>query len=89
LVARNRGLLLLGAASYAIYLTHFFVIGFVMRLGKALHMNEILMATVVFAVSILALTLVGIGTHLVIERPLGQWCKAIPSWKRIVARATA
>lgn len=71
---RHRGgvqklFVLLGDASYAIYLTHYFVIGVYARFLRSTRLADFPQPAVIVVVSI-ACAAVGVGVHLSIERPL-------------------
>ena len=69
-VLRARSVQLLGAASYALYLTHPFVTQAVIKLAGG---GGIVGAVVGIGAALLLAIGVGLGVHLAIERPLGRW----------------
>lgn len=71
-----RTLLLLGNASYSIYLTHPFVTQTLQKLGQRLAPSPAL-TLVLIAVTLLAVTALGIITHLLVERPLTRVVKKL------------
>jgi exopolysaccharide production protein ExoZ len=71
-----RAFLLLGNASYSIYLTHPFVTQALQKLGKRLGPSPAL-TVLLIAVTLLAVCAVGIITHLLVERPLTQVVKRL------------
>jgi exopolysaccharide production protein ExoZ len=76
LTLSNRLLLALGNASFALYLTHPFVAQAAQKLGNRLGLNPltgVLGAGATFA----TVCLVGIGTHLALERPLTSACRRL------------
>jgi exopolysaccharide production protein ExoZ len=77
-----RALLLLGNASYSIYLTHPFVTQALQKLGKQLGSGTAL-TVLLIGVTLLAVCAVGIITHLLVERPLTKAVKGLTD--RLVA----
>ena len=78
---------LLGDASYAIYLFHWAVFGFVKPLTRLLgdshgHLGRIV---ALMAAHIVVAVLAGIAIHLVIERPFMRWAKGALAQRRLVA----
>jgi peptidoglycan/LPS O-acetylase OafA/YrhL len=72
----KRGLLALGNASFALYLTHPFVAQAAQKVGARAGLNPLtgmLGAGLTFAV----VCLVGLGAHLVLERPLTSACRRL------------
>jgi peptidoglycan/LPS O-acetylase OafA/YrhL len=77
----GRRLILLGDASYSTYLFHLFVnpylIGWVMRLAG--HYRGVLqMPLLVVAVDLILATILGVGVHLFVERPITHLIRKIP-----------
>jgi exopolysaccharide production protein ExoZ len=71
----NRVLLLLGNASYSLYLTHPFVTQAAQKVGKLIGLSP-LVAAVLTVVTLVAVCVTGIVTHLAIEKPLTKLAKA-------------
>jgi exopolysaccharide production protein ExoZ len=69
-------LLLLGNASYSIYLTHPFVTQAAQKAGKLLGLTPVV-TVLLIVMTLLAVCVVGVGTHLVIERPLTRFAKGV------------
>jgi exopolysaccharide production protein ExoZ len=67
--------LLLGNASYSLYLTHPFVTQAAQKAGKLLGLTPVV-AVVLMAVTLVAVCVVGVITHLAIEKPLTRLAKA-------------
>lgn len=63
-------LVLLGDASYAIYLTHFFVTQAVIRFAAGLPWHNVVWSIIEFIFAIFGIVAVGLLTHYWIERPL-------------------
>jgi exopolysaccharide production protein ExoZ len=84
----NRALLLLGNASYSMYLTHPFVTQATQKVGKLLGLTP-LVAIVLMAVTLVAVCLLGIATHLAIERPLTKLAKAFADRLLVGQKAAA
>jgi len=72
----GRWLLLLGDASYALYLTHPFVTQAAQKAGKLLGLTPLLAASLI-PVTLVLVCLVGVVTHLVVERPLTRLAKGL------------
>lgn len=70
----NRSLLLLGNASYSLYLTHPFVTQAAQKLGRAIGLGPAV-AVVGALGTLLLVCLVGIATHLWLEKPLTNLAK--------------
>jgi exopolysaccharide production protein ExoZ len=71
----SRVLLLLGNASYSMYLTHPFVTQAAQKVGKMLGLTPAL-AAVLTIVTLVAVCITGVVTHLAIEKPLTRLAKA-------------
>ncbi len=82
-------LLLLGDASYAIYLSHGLVLLLPRVLITRLHMTGPLAAGVLIVVGVVLSACAGIVIHLLVERPLGRWLHRCampqPSLRRMAA----
>lgn len=72
----GRLLLLLGNASYAIYLTHPFVTQALQKAGKVVGLSPALAAALI-PVTLLLVCAVGVVTHLWVERPLTRLVKSL------------
>jgi exopolysaccharide production protein ExoZ len=72
----GRWLLLLGNASYALYLTHPFVTQGVQKAGKLVGLTPLL-AALLIPLTLLLVCVVGVVTHLAVERPLTRLVKAV------------
>jgi exopolysaccharide production protein ExoZ len=70
----NRWLLLLGNASYSLYLTHPFVTQAAQKLGKSIGLTPAIALAGTLSTLILV-ALVGVGTHLWLEKPLTAFVK--------------
>ena len=68
-------LVLLGNASYAIYLTHYFVVGAVGKVWGIFHLSKTLSDLALFTACTGLSLLVGLGFHLVIEQPMLSFLK--------------
>jgi peptidoglycan/LPS O-acetylase OafA/YrhL/tetratricopeptide (TPR) repeat protein len=68
-VLRIGWIVLLGNASYSIYLTHFFVTQAFKKLAERGHLHSLMADVAVVLVSFLVVAAVGIGVHLFIEKP--------------------
>ncbi len=66
----HRGALLLGEASYAIYLGHPFVIKAISLLYARLHVDAWLLHVIALCVTVAIVGIVGVAMHLLVERPL-------------------
>lgn len=67
--AAGKGLVLLGNASYALYLTHIFVMigyGRLLKIGRIAHLPQLALVPFIVVLAIM----VGIAAHLYVERPL-------------------
>jgi Predicted acyltransferases len=65
-----RGLTLLGDASYSIYLTHFPLLSLLAKVFLASGLNTSIPPSLSFIIMVVLVVLMGLATHLVIERPL-------------------
>jgi exopolysaccharide production protein ExoZ len=63
-------LVLLGDASYSIYLTHFFVTQTCVKLAERLQIKSGIFLVVMFLIALVGVGIVGVLTHLFIEKPL-------------------
>jgi exopolysaccharide production protein ExoZ len=72
----KRALLLLGNASYSLYLTHPFVTQAAQKLGKRLGLSPLVVVPSML-VTLALVCAVGIITHLLIERPLTRLAKGL------------
>lgn len=72
----KRALLLLGNASYSLYLTHPFVTQAAQKLGKRLGLSPLVVVPSML-VTLALVCAVGILTHLLIERPLTKLAKSL------------
>ena len=73
LVARSKFLQLLGAASYSVYLSHFFVTELFVRLNHSFHSS--ILTSLFTGAAFVAVTIVGVVLHLFFEKPVGRWLK--------------
>jgi exopolysaccharide production protein ExoZ len=77
------GVVLIGDASYALYLTHPFVTQTVIFGARRLHLLHFAWVPVLAVLSLLMAVAFGIFSHLLIERPLGRilgkWLKPAPA----------
>jgi exopolysaccharide production protein ExoZ len=78
---------LFGDASYAIYLTHFFVTQAFVKAAAVLKLDHPWLVALLVFVAYAAVTLAGVGVHLLVEKPLGRLAKALLAERR--ARAAA
>lgn len=69
---RSRPLLLLGNASFALYLTHPLVTQAMIKAAKALGLLTPAYAPLLFVISMVGAILVGIVAHLLVEKPLSD-----------------
>jgi exopolysaccharide production protein ExoZ len=81
---RSRGLLLLGEASYAIYLTHPFLIKIVTLAYQKLHVGGLAVQAAALLGLYVLVGVVGVAVHLIVERPLIHWLR-----RRFLPRAPA
>ncbi len=72
----GRWLLLLGDASYSIYLTHPFVTRLAQKAGPLVGLTPAPAATLI-AGTLVAVCVVGVVTHLGLERPMTRWAKSL------------
>jgi len=74
----SKTLLLIGDASYALYLVHVFVLGAASRLFTLFHLGALgSTIEVVFWLGTLGVTVVaGCVTHVLIERPMNRWVRS-------------
>ena len=63
-------LVLLGDASYSIYLTHFFVTQTCVKFAERLQIKSGIFLVVMFLIALVGVGIVGVLTHLFIEKPL-------------------
>jgi peptidoglycan/LPS O-acetylase OafA/YrhL len=70
----NRWVILLGNASYSLYLTHPFVTQATQKLARSLGLGPVI-ALVGALFTLVVVCLVGIATHLWLEKPLTAWVK--------------
>lgn len=76
LIVQSRGVLLLGDASYSIYLVHTLVLVYAMEMYSAWLPRSLPMTALVSAIAVCLAALAGVLAHLWIEKPLTQWLKA-------------
>jgi exopolysaccharide production protein ExoZ len=81
LAARQGWIQLLGAASYAVYLTHFFCTQVVVKLAEHLHAG-VALALALTPVTFVLVGLVGAAAHLWIELPLTERSRRLLTSKR-------
>ena len=81
LAARAGWIQLLGAASYAVYLTHFFCTQLVVKAAERLHAGPAL-ALVFAALAFLLVAMVGVTAHLRIELPLTELSRRLLAPRR-------
>jgi exopolysaccharide production protein ExoZ len=81
LVVSNSFIQLLGAATYAIYLSHFFIIGLFIRVAQRFHVHGGMEYILYVAVGTAIITAVGIGLHLYLEKPLIRLARVICTWR--------
>ena len=74
-VVRAKWIGLLGAASYSIYLTHFFVTQVSTKLAHNAHVHSLILGLGIMAITAVACALVGIAVHLYIELPLTRFAR--------------
>jgi exopolysaccharide production protein ExoZ len=74
---RSASLKLLGDASYAIYLTHFFVTQAFVKAAGVLGVHGAAPVAVLVACCYGAVTVAGVGAHLLVERPLNRVARAL------------
>ncbi len=79
-VVRAGWILLLGNASYSIYLTHFFVTQAGKKAANGLHVHTALAAIGITAATAIVLAFVGIAVHRRIEIPLNRLAKSAALW---------
>jgi len=72
LSVRSRLALKLGDASYAVYLTHFFVTQAAVKASTALSLTSPAMTVLLIIVTLAAVALVGVAVHHLVERPIAQ-----------------
>ena len=72
---KNRFLKILGDASYATYLTHFFVVGGLEHVIKHIHPKPFFTDMIVIIPSLIICWIVGIGFHFWFEKPLINYLK--------------
>jgi exopolysaccharide production protein ExoZ len=73
LVLRSKFIQLLGAASYSIYLTHFFVTQLFVKINH--HFNSPGLTIIFTVAAFVAVTFVGVLIHVFLEKPAGRWLK--------------
>jgi peptidoglycan/LPS O-acetylase OafA/YrhL len=88
LAARQGWVQLLGAASYAVYLTHFFCTQAVVKAAERLHAGPIL-ALVLAILAFLLVAMVGVAAHLWIELPLTERARRLLATRRAPQPARA
>ncbi|HVW70978.1 MAG TPA: acyltransferase [Steroidobacteraceae bacterium] len=82
LAVRNRWLVLLGDASYVLYLIHYPLISALCKVLRALGLHGVTGAVVAFFAILAACLLAGVGFHLWVERPLLRALSSRPSGRR-------
>lgn len=89
LTVRSRLLLLLGAASYSIYLVHHIVVQYLVRLAGGVAPNPSAPALAIEgAVIFVAAAAIGIAIHTWVEKPLSRWLRHILHRRPAVAVST-
>jgi exopolysaccharide production protein ExoZ len=85
-------LILLGDASYSIYLTHFFVTQIVVIFARRLHLQNMVALGLFLLIAMVVVGFVGVLVHILIEKPLNSrvraWIGLTPS-KRPVGLSVA
>jgi peptidoglycan/LPS O-acetylase OafA/YrhL len=66
----NKTLILLGASSYAIYLIHLPILSILHRIVVKLHLQLYIHPNIIFLLVVLTAILIGILTHIFIEKPM-------------------
>lgn len=85
---RARWIRVLGNASYATYLSHFFVTQAVVLAAARLGLSGPLPTTAIILLAFAGVAAVGVGVHYGIERPMDRWLSAL-SGARLRARLAA
>lgn len=71
------GIVLLGNASYALYLTHPIVTQGITKIAQKLHLLSAATALPLMLFALVGAALAGIATHLWVERPLGRFARRL------------
>ena len=86
-VVRSNTVLLLGNASYAIYLTHPFVTQAVSKVADMLSLNSVLVRCLLVPVTYALVMLAGVIVHLMLEKPMTRAIRAAMGVRRKSAPA--
>lgn len=87
-VVRSPAILLIGDASYAIYLVHPFVTQTVVKISEIYAPMASLTLAMLLIVAMIAAILVGIATHFTLEKPLGTMVRRWMRPHRLLAEKT-
>ncbi len=73
-IAQVRGLpVVIGQASYSIYLTHMFIVTLISKACRQFHLSDVLPGELAFIVFATVAVAAGIGIHFAVEKPVMRW----------------